>query len=220
VHGVNTAMTAITISNEKVKETLGTMSVPADLYVGNVIGAFSRALSDKIDSAIRSAVGLSSSACYAIVQVGTNPHSTIEELRRMLALEHSSVVRLLDRLEKHGILERKRGAAGDQRQVRVKLSEQGEEFFSKILTARRLVLDGVVTSLNCEEKELVSSIIRKLMPNLVNPGDNQRYVCRLCELEVCHHEVCPVNLAHSDFFVLPDNPFRRISGNSIISKFE
>ena len=63
-------------------------SPSADLFVGNIIGAFSRALSDKMDRAVRDAAGLSNSACYAIVTIGSEPNSSIETLRRMLSLEH------------------------------------------------------------------------------------------------------------------------------------
>ena len=77
-----------TISNT-VLEKLAEDEVPKDLFLGNVVGAFSRALSDKMDRAVTDAIGMSTSAAYAIVQIGTEPNSTIDELRKMLSLEHS-----------------------------------------------------------------------------------------------------------------------------------
>ena len=179
-------------------------SPPADLYFGNIIGAFSRALSDKMDRAVRKAAGLSSSACYTIVTVGTEPYSSIETLRRMLGLEHSSLVRLIDRMQKQGLLRRIRGIGKDLREVKVTLTERGEDCFSKILTARREVLENAMRSLTCEDRERISAMIHKMMPNVVDGGDDQHYVCRLCDIDACPQENCPVNLAYPELIELPE----------------
>lgn len=185
------------------------ISASSNQFVENVFGVFARALSDKMDNAVQSAVNLSSSACYSIVQVGSEPNSSIETLRRMLALEHSSTVRLINGLEKKGLLERVRGTAHDRREVRVVLTELGETCFTKILDARRSVLQSTVSQLDLEEKSTALKLIGKMMPAIVNGGDDQHFVCRLCELEVCPQEICPVNLAHPQFYELPDKPFKR-----------
>ena len=164
------------------------ISESSDKFVENVFGVFARALCDKMDAAVQGAVKLSSSACYSIVQVGSEPNCSIETLRRMLALEHSSVVRLVSGLEKKGLLQRVRGTAHDRREVSVVLTEEGETCFTKILEARGRILKKAVGRLDADE---------------------QRYVCRLCDLEVCPQEKCPVNLAHPQFYELPPEPFKR-----------
>ncbi len=183
--------------------------VATDLFAGNVLGTFGRALTDKIDQAVCDSAGLSRSACYAIVMVGSEPGSSIEVLRRMLALEHSSLVRLLKRLEQYGLLERVRGAGNDQRVVEIYLTDAGEASFTRILDARRTVLDEVLEPLQADERDYLIKLLAKVMPTVVEAGDDQHYVCRLCDLEVCPQEVCPVNLAYPDFFELPDKPFKR-----------
>lgn len=181
----------------------------SDLFAGNVLGAFSRALSDKVEHAVCEATGLSSSACSAVVTVGSEPDSSIETLRRMLSLEHSSLVRLLDRLERRGLLKRVRGSRTDQRMVSVSLTGKGEDCFTAILEARRATLEEVMLPLGSAERKLMVGIVAKMMPHVVYPGDDQHYVCRLCDLEVCPQEECPVNLAYPDLFELPEQPFRR-----------
>ena len=185
-------------------------SLSADLFVGNIIGAFSRALSDKMDRAVRDAAGLSNSACYAIVTIGSEPNSSIETLRRMLSLEHSSLVRLIDRMERQGLLQRIRGTCKDLRKVKVSLTDQGEDCFTMILAARRKILEDTLSSLTCEEKRLIFSIISKVMMSVVDGGDDQHYVCRLCDLESCPQDSCPVNLAYPELYELPEKPFKRI----------
>lgn len=185
------------------------ISASSDEFVENVFGAFARALSDKMDDAVQSAVNLSSSACYSIVQVGSEPNSSIETLRRMLALEHSSTVRLINGLENKGLLQRVRGTAHDRREVRVVLTELGESYFTKILNARRTILESAIARLDLEEKSMMLRVIGKMMPAIVDGGDDQHYVCRLCELEVCPQDICPVNLAHPQHYEIPDKPFKR-----------
>ncbi len=185
----------------------------SDLFVGNAIGAFSRALCDRMDQAVTSATKLSCSACYAIVQIGSEEDGdealSIEKLRSMLNLEHSTVVRMIDRLQDQELVIRARGSSSDQRQVVIRLTDAGEKCFSKILDARRGVLNGMVGALDANEKKTIIELIGKLTPHVVHPGDDQHVVCRLCDLEVCRQEICPVNRAFPEYFELPSKPFQR-----------
>ena len=185
----------------------------SDLFVGNAIGAFSRALCDRMDEAVTTATKLSSSACYAIVQIGSEEDGdealSIEKLRSMLNLEHSTVVRMIDRLQDQELVIRSRGSSRDQRQVVIRLTDTGELYFSKILDARRKVLNQMVSPLDMDEKKTMLELIGKLTPKVVLPGDDQHVVCRLCDLETCRQEICPVNRAFPEHFELPSKPFKR-----------
>lgn len=180
-----------------------------DLFMANILGAFTMALNDKMDRAVSAAAGLNSSACYAVVTVGTEPGSTIEELRRMLDLEHSSAVRTIAKLEAKGIVTKSRRPCDDKRVVRINLTRAGEDLFSKILDARQEVLTKVTSKMTDEETKLLDGLIRKGMPDVVDPGDDQHYVCRLCDMEACDQRICPVNLAYPELTEIPDAPFRR-----------
>jgi DNA-binding MarR family transcriptional regulator len=180
-----------------------------ELYITNILGAFSRALSDKMDEAVQEATGLGTSACYAIVQAGSEPNASIETLRRMLALEHSSVVRVIDRLETQGLVARHRGSSGDRREVSIALTAGGEDAFTRILEARQNALNAIAKRLSADDRKILGALITKMMPGAVNPGDDQHYVCRLCDLEACPQDICPVNLAHDGHVEMPDRPFRR-----------
>ncbi len=178
-------------------------------FTGNAIGAFSRALADRVDEAAIATTGLSSSANSAIVQIGSEPGLTIERLRQMRNSQHSSVVRLLDGLEKKGLVARMRGCSGDRRAVIIELTKRGEDLFTDILDARRTALSKITDLLDTEELVIFGKLVRKIMPAIVHPGNDRHVVCRLCELEVCRQEICPVNLAFPDWFEVPDRPFRR-----------
>jgi len=196
-------------SRAAAKAGLLTDDINRDLFMANILGAFTMALNDKMNRAVSTAVGLNSSACYAVVTIGTEPGSTIEELRRMLDLEHSSAVRTIAKLEAKGIVTKSRRSSDDRRIVRITLTRSGEDIFCRILDARQGVLTKVTSKMTDEERNLLNGLIRKGMPDVVKPGDDQHYVCRLCDMEACDQRICPVNLAYPELTEIPDEPFRR-----------
>lgn len=182
--------------------------ISTDIFVGNALGAFARALSDKINDAWCQATGKTSSACYAISMIGSEPGESIKTLSKMLGVEHSSLVRLLDHLERDGFVERVNDEI-DKRGKRVFLTDEGEALLTKMINARRRVIEPMTGLLEDHELQLLLDLIEKMTAAVVEGGDDQHYVCRLCELEVCPQEMCPVNLCHDEWSEFPDEPFRR-----------
>lgn len=178
-------------------------------FIANGLGALARALTDRMEEAVTEATGLSTAACFAIVQIGSEPNSCIETLRKMLGSDHSTVVRALKKLEDLDLVERTRGDKNDARLVRINLTHAGEACFTKILTARRDVLSRAISGLSDGECDGLQVLVGKIMRNVVYGGDDQHVVCRLCDLEACRQEICPANCAHPEHFELPQEPFRR-----------
>ena len=84
----------------------------SDPRASNLLGALAVALGDDISAATEGVAGHAAASPAAIVTVGGEPGQTIESLRRALELSHSGTVRLLDRLEDEGIVERREGKDG------------------------------------------------------------------------------------------------------------
>ena len=126
----------------------------------------------------------------------------------MLGVEHSSLVRLLDNLERDGLIKRIDNKQ-DKREKHIYLSEQGETMLTELINARRRVMQPVTGLLDEEELQALHLLIEKMTAGVVVGGDDQHYVCRLCELEVCPQEMCPVNLCHEEWYELPEKPFIR-----------
>ncbi len=166
-------------------------------HAGNILGAFSRAVSDRIDAATQKAAGLNGSACEAIIQVGAEPNCSIETLRRRLALEHSSVVRVIDRLERAKIIARKRGLGNDRREVALALTRDGVALKNRILGERGKFLDSVISRLSGEQRATLEALIDAMLPAAVEPGDAALIACRLCDQEICPQDSCPVRNAHT-----------------------
>lgn len=147
-----------------------------DLVVGETIGDFAHALKDRLDTALTDITGLSPSACSAIIHIGYEPHLPIERLRKLLELQHSSVVRLIDRLEAQGIVIREKGRIRDLRQVSLSLSPIGEEYFSKIIETRRGILNDIIADFSDDEKETLSHFMLRLTLPVINPNKKASFL--------------------------------------------
>lgn len=162
------------------------------LRLENLFGAMSLALVDKMEKAFADETGHGPSAIAAIIQIGTEPGLTIETLRRLIALSHSATVRLVDQLVGSGLVLRAGGVEGDKRARSLQLTESGRALFDRSLAARRAVIYRAFQVLGAEETEQLGRLIEKLLPSLVDLGDDQDVVCRVCDQGVCDQDRCPI----------------------------
>ncbi|MDN2578442.1 MarR family winged helix-turn-helix transcriptional regulator [Aquibium sp. ELW1220] len=158
----------------------------------NVFGAMSLACVDKMEKALASHGGRSPSATAALIRIGTGPGLSIEQLRRMLALSHSATVRLVDQLVAQGLVLRAGAAGRDKRARALALTDEGEAAVRQSLAARRAVLARATEGLTNEERRLLSALVDKILPALVDAGDDSDVVCRICDEGVCVPARCPI----------------------------
>jgi DNA-binding MarR family transcriptional regulator len=118
------------------------ISLMSDARTTNLLGAAVTALNDELEAATASAAEHGAAFPAALVSVHWAPGLSIERLRRILGLSHSGTVRLLDRLEREGAVERKAGRDG--RSVAVHLTAQGRRHVRTILDRRRSVMGSAL----------------------------------------------------------------------------
>ena len=160
--------------------------------IENVVGALALALSDPLHLDTQAQAPEPGPAAAAIALIGHEPGLTIEQLRRALRLSHPGTVRLVDRLAKDGLVER-RASLEDRRAVALHLTHAGEASFAAILTARQTSIAWALKSLSSEEREMFGRLAEKLLGSLVQDVDKAYQVCRLCDRQSC--EACPVEEA-------------------------
>ena len=165
----------------------------SDPRSSNLLGALAVALGDELTSATGGVAGHGAAFPAAIVTVGGEPGQTIETLRRALELSHSGTVRLLDRLEAEGIVERRAGR--DARSVSLFLTSAGKRVYQRILEARRQSMDAALGHLGPTERGQFMRLVEKLLFGITRSPAHSDHICRLCELDVCPGETCPVNCA-------------------------
>lgn len=153
----------------------------------NVIGAWALAVAEAIGSATVAATGITGSAPAALVAVAAEPDMTIDELRRALDITHPGAVRLVDRLEGCGWLQRRPGRG---RTIHLRLTRQGRQTHRRLLDARREAIAALTASLAPSDLQRVAELIGPSLTASATDIDQLRHLCRLCRRQDC--DPCPV----------------------------
>jgi DNA-binding MarR family transcriptional regulator len=170
-------------------------------HTANLLGALSLVLHDRVMEAISEAIGQSDSAAAALSSLeNLVDQPSVGLLHRVLGLTPSGAVRLVDRLETEGYLERRGGA--DRRSTRVRLTRTGRRAARMGAAARAQVLDHALSVLSAEERQVLDRLLSRLLVGMMRGPDARRFMCRLCDTRACGHadERCPVrNAARARF---------------------
>ena len=162
----------------------------------NLLGSLSLAVADRMRAATEAAAGHAGSGPAALAALSTYLEGEpIDALGRSLGLTHSAAVRLVDRLEESGFVERGRGVDG--RSVSVVMTAKGRRAGREILDARQRALGEVLDSLNPSERRTFEGVCEKLLGGLTASRADARMICRLCDPDACGHYDgrCPVTRA-------------------------
>ncbi|CAM2144419.1 MarR family transcriptional regulator, transcriptional regulator for hemolysin [Pararobbsia alpina] len=90
------------------------------------------------------------------------------ELARQYGIDASAVTRLLDRLEKRGLLVRVR-SQDDRRVVKLRLTEQGSEFAERMPAIYEEVVDRLLRGFAPDEVSLLRSMLKRMQTNSNDP---------------------------------------------------
>jgi MarR family transcriptional repressor of emrRAB len=99
----------------------------------NLVGALGVALADRLAAAAELAGGASAADALVALHEG-RAGASIDALAPIVGLSHSGTVRLVDRLARDGLVERRRGA--DQRSAALFLTPAGRRRARRVLTRR------------------------------------------------------------------------------------
>ena len=160
-------------------------------HARNVLGALGLALADRLDEAAEGAGGRSAAAALATLY-GTRAGIRIEGLARITGLSHSGAVRLVDRLEAEGLVERRRGA--DQRSAVLYLTPAGRRSARRLLLDRDAAMHSVLVVLTDDQQAELVALADRLLGELADEPAAEARLCRLCDLESCGRlsARCPV----------------------------
>jgi DNA-binding MarR family transcriptional regulator len=167
----------------------------------NLLGSLSLALSDRISDAISGAAETSdrpgsdtaAEALSALHHFLDEP--SIDGLRSVLGLTSSGTVRLVDRLERAGYVQRRPGEDG--RTTTVRLTGRGQIVARRVSEAREAVLADALGALSREQRDALETLTGTLLVGLMRGPGAIRWNCRLCNTGVCgvRTRECPVTRA-------------------------
>jgi MarR family transcriptional regulator, negative regulator of the multidrug operon emrRAB len=157
----------------------------------NLVGALAVAISDAVTRAAEAAAPEPGPAAAALMLVAHLPGMSIDALRIGVGLSHPGAVRLVDRLETRGLVER-RASAEDGRRVALHLTAAGAAMAARIADGRHRAVAQALDCLPDAERAAFIGTTEKLLATLVAGPEDALRVCRLCDETVCTH--CPVDI--------------------------
>lgn len=156
----------------------------------NLLGAMALSVVDGLSAVVEENAGQGGEAPAALVTLGVEPGLSINTLRQILDLSHPGTVRLIDRLEAQGLVERRAGADG--RTLALFLTDAGYKRRKSILAERRKQLQIAVDTLTSDEQIQLTQLLEKMLTAMTTNELRAFVICRLCEEEVCPGDRCPV----------------------------
>jgi DNA-binding MarR family transcriptional regulator len=165
----------------------------ADGQTENLLGALGLAIADRMGDAIVAQAGHASSDAIALSALQDFLDApTVDRLAEVLGLTSSGTVRLVDRLERAGLVRRRMGADG--RSTHVTLTAAGRRAGHAVATTRLAFLHDALAVLSPEERRTFGRLAGKVVAGMVRPPGATRWTCRLCDTAACGRPqgLCPV----------------------------
>lgn len=163
-------------------------------HLPNVLGALGLAVADDVAAAVVGEAGGPLSLPAAVAVLGTwGAGSTVDGLATALGLTHSRAVRVADRLEADGLLQRRRSRE-DARAVLLVPTPRGRRAAAALLAAREAALEAWLAPLDAGERAQFGALVDKVLEARAAGGALLPVrSCRLCDAAGCGHPAgCPV----------------------------
>jgi DNA-binding MarR family transcriptional regulator len=107
-------------------------------------------------------LGITSQQASVLFMVASGKCLLAAELAREYGIDASAVTRLIDRLEKRGLLTRVRSSE-DRRAVRLALTPEGQAIAARMPPIFNGVLDKLLVDLTAEEVGFLKSMLRRIL---------------------------------------------------------
>ena len=152
--------------------------------------ALSVAVFDRVNAATAAEVGLGGAAAAALLCVDQEPGMTIDQLATLVGVSGSGAVRLVDRLDGSGLVERRAGTDGRTRHLYV--TTPGRRAARRTFQRRNEMLDAILTPLDDNDRRDLQRVTDKMLAGIEDDTPQVAHLCRLCDLGDCPEGTCPV----------------------------
>ncbi|HTR10993.1 MAG TPA: MarR family winged helix-turn-helix transcriptional regulator [Paraburkholderia sp.] len=142
--------------------------------VGYLISRVKSTMSNMITQRTVAELGVTSQQASILFMVATGKCLLAAELAREYGIDASAVTRLVDRLEKRGLLQRVRSSE-DRRAVRLALTPEGLAIAARMPAIFRSITEHLSTGFTPEEVGFLKSMLRRILANSceASQGANQ-----------------------------------------------
>jgi DNA-binding MarR family transcriptional regulator len=132
--------------------------------VGYLISRVRSTMSNEITQRTMAELGITSQQASILFMVASGKCLLAAELAREYGIDASAVTRLVDRLEKRGLLTRVRSSE-DRRVVRLALTPEGQALAVRMPPIFNGVVDNLLAGFTPEEVGFLKSMLRRVLVN-------------------------------------------------------
>jgi len=131
--------------------------------IGAHIGRARRVIVEAIDQKL-APLDISHAQWIVVMLLGDGAACTAAELCKILIYDPGAMTRLLDRLEKKGVLRRLR-TGNDRRAVHLELTDEGRKLYPKILEALVQVFNRLLHGFSKSEVQQLEQLLGRMVAN-------------------------------------------------------
>lgn len=154
----------------------------------NKLGALGVVIADRLDGALD---GLSPSAAAVLSMLHFRPGLTTTELAEVAGVSQPTAVRLIDGLERQGLLLRGKPQG---RVTPLSLTEPGRDRAHLLQQRRLAAFDALLAPLALPERREFERLLDRVLAGATRSRACARITCRLCEHDLCGPGVCPIGI--------------------------
>jgi len=132
--------------------------------IGYLISRSKSALSNAVNQQTMTELGITSTQASILFMLATGKCAVAVDLAREYGIDASAVTRLIDRLEKRGLLYRIRSVE-DRRVVMLELTSEGYALAAQMPPMFQNVLGTMLTGFTPDETDLLRSMLRRMLCN-------------------------------------------------------
>jgi MarR family transcriptional repressor of emrRAB len=171
----------------------------ATARLSNLLASLTLNLAEEGAAAMETAAGVKGAAAPALLALEEFLGSAhVGRLADVLGLTHSGAVRLVDQLERGGLVRRRPGV--DRRRVEIALTPTGRRRAARARRARDQVIDATIADLDADQVAALETLVDQLVRSRVatrmerrRAGGTAAWWCRTCDFSACGRETgrCP-----------------------------
>lgn len=154
----------------------------------NKLGALGVVIADRLDGALD---GLSPSAAALLSMLHFRPGLTTTELAEVAGVSQPTAVRLIDGLERQGLLVRGKPRG---RVTPLSLTEAGHDRAVLLQQQRLAAFDALLSPLAPQERRRFERMLDRILAGATRSRACARTSCRLCEHDLCGPDICPIGI--------------------------
>lgn len=152
----------------------------------NKLGALGAVIAGRTEAAL---AGHSPSAAALLSMLHFKPGLTTTELARIGGVTQPTAVRLIDGLERQGLVAR---GEPDGRVTPLAVTEAGHREVARMQEARLSALGDLLEVLSPAQASRFEKMLDRILAGATTSRAGARTTCRLCEHDVCGPDCCPV----------------------------